>query len=298
MRRTIHHRERRTSFSAATRPACWSAPGPYPVRGCPQLLIEPLKAWLYEALREPIAQRVMLHMKMSRISKAGYVQDLVSRHPSDLMTVVDATFQLHPGGDAPDAYGDAYRDEWTERVFVPLLDKLDAIHVDGSSLYRVDRDSRCLVGRVDQTVQDAADAAIKSAPHAAADHLRAAWVAAYGLSPDPDKVFGESIRDVEELACPLVEQKKAAQNTATIGTVIGELRNSGHKWELLLPGKDGKPRDVDSIVAMMETLWQAQVSRHGGAHESRRHTQEEAEAAVHLAALLVQWLSTGVLRRR
>jgi hypothetical protein len=66
----------------------------------------------------------------------------------------------------------------------------------------------------------------------------------------------------------------------------------------VLPDADGAPRDVDPLVNMLELLWQAQVSRHGGAPKSRHQDQAEAAAAVHLAAVLVQWLSTGVLRKR
>lgn len=59
----------------------------------------------------------------------------------------------------------------------------------------------------------------------------------------------------------------------------------------------GNPRTAEGIVTMMETLWNAQHSRHGGGPNSRRQNQDEAEAAVNLAVFLVQWLSTGVLRK-
>jgi hypothetical protein len=44
-------------------------------------------------------------------------------------------------------------------------------------------------------------------------------------------------------------------------------------------------------------LWKGQ-SRHAGSANSRQQSQAEAEAAVHMAAALVQWLSTGTLRRK
>ncbi|GAB1641808.1 hypothetical protein KRMM14A1259_22310 [Krasilnikovia sp. MM14-A1259] len=152
--------------------------------------------------------------------------------------------------------------------------------------------------RVDEPVQAAIDQSVSAAPETAADHLGVAWAAAYGVSPDPDKAFNEAIRAVEEVACPLIEERKADRGGATLGTVMGELRNnSAHKWELALPNKNAAPRDVGIVVEMMATLWDAQRSRHGGGSNSRRQTLEEAKAAAHLAALLVHWLSTGVLRR-
>jgi hypothetical protein len=49
---------------------------------------------------------------------------------------------------------------------------------------------------------------------------------------------------------------------------------------------------------MMDVLWEAQVSRHGGAPKSRRQDEDEAKAVVPLAAVLVHWLTTNVLRKR
>ncbi|WP_161557854.1 hypothetical protein [Micromonospora sicca] len=48
---------------------------------------------------------------------------------------------------------------------------------------------------------------------------------------------------------------------------------------------------------MLALLWKGQ-SRHAGSPNSRRQSQAEGEAAVHLAATLVQWLAVGVLRRK
>ncbi|MFG3423690.1 hypothetical protein [Micromonospora sp. NPDC048063] len=247
-----------------------------------------------------MAQRVMLRLHLWQDSR--YYEkhkDQLIRDPSqDLLAIIDAALQLHPAwGLDGDRLWDQHR--MTREDVVGSLVALDPLLKDGGSLYRCDFEQHCLVRRVDDTTQAAVDTAIKSASASAADHLRAAWTAAYGLSPDPDKVFNEAIRAVEEVACPFVEQKKAAANSATLGTVIGELgKNAPHKWELMLPGKDGQPSEVGPIVSMMEALWHAQLSRHGGAPKSRRQNQDEAEAAVHLAVLLVQWLSTGVLRKK
>jgi hypothetical protein len=52
------------------------------------------------------------------------------------------------------------------------------------------------------------------------------------------------------------------------------------------------------MVEMLTALWEGQRSRHAGTASARRQTQAEAEAAVHLAAVLVQWLTSGLLRRQ
>ncbi|GIJ52342.1 hypothetical protein Val02_92280 [Virgisporangium aliadipatigenens] len=224
--------------------------------------------------------------------RGSYIDLLVSPADKDnLLEVVDALIYFHPAWQWPPYLA-------TFKAFEGELRALDVLLVDAGSLYRVDMVGRGLARRVDETVQKASSEAVASAKGLAADHLARAWHAAYGVGADPDKAISEAIKAIEEVACPLVEPTKASSNKATLGTAIGELKNSGHKWEILLPDLSGSPRSVDSIVAMMETLWQAQVSRHGGAPKSRPQTREEAEAAVNLAVLLFQWLSTDVLRRK
>jgi hypothetical protein len=178
------------------------------------------------------------------------------------------------------------------------LAELEQILMLGRSAWRVNVRGDGLERRLEPTVTMAARQVVAAAPPATQDHLQAAWAAAFGRHLDPDKVLSEAIRAVEDVACPLVERKKAASGTATLGTALGELRNSFATWELVLPGQDGQPRDIGHLIGMMELLWQSQVSRHGGAPKSRRQSPAEAQAAVHLAVVLVQWLSTGVLRRK
>jgi hypothetical protein len=128
-----------------------------------------------------------------------------------------------------------------------------------------------------------------------ADHLRTAWVAAYGLHPDPDKTYDHAILALEELMCPLVCPRN---NRATLGIVISDLRNQATRWELSIEDSStGRPAGVDGVIQMLDLLWKGQ-SRHGGSPNSRQQTQAEAEAAVHMAAALTQWVTTGVLHRK
>ena len=52
---------------------------------------------------------------------------------------------------------------------------------------------------------------------------------------------------------------------------------------------------MGTIVAMISLLWDNQSSRHGGVLPTRDELPEEARAAVHLAAVLVQWFSSGAV---
>jgi hypothetical protein len=128
----------------------------------------------------------------------------------------------------------------------------------------------------------------------AADHLRAGWRAAYGPNPDPDKAYDESVLAVEAVACPLVAPR---DTTATLGKVIADLKNQAAKWELVITDREGQPSGSDRLIEMLRLLWEGQ-SRHAGGPNARRQTQPEAEAVVHLASTIVQWLTSSVLRRK
>jgi hypothetical protein len=54
------------------------------------------------------------------------------------------------------------------------------------------------------------------------------------------------------------------------------------------------------VVALLELVWKSQLDRHGTADPDvpLSVTHAEAEAAVHLAATLVQWFVTGAVARR
>lgn len=177
-----------------------------------------------------------------------------------------------------------------------IIDMLTA----GGAGWRVTPDGQALERRVDETVTEAVAHTILTAMGVASDHLKTAWRATYERHPDPDKAYAEAVKAVEAVACPLVLEKKTAQGNAILSDVIGVLKSphGGAKWELLFTDRQDTPAAVGPVVAMMGLLMQGHRSRHSGGPASRRQTQAEAEAAVHLAATLVQWLSSDVLRKK
>lgn len=123
--------------------------------------------------------------------------------------------------------------------------------------------------------------------------LADAWRQTYGRPTDPTTAYRQAVRAIEQVACPLVLPNNPK---ATLGNVRDHLRDAPHKWTFTLVDKDDAGT-VDPVVTMFDRLWTGQVSRHGGGRTSREQTQTEAEAAVHLAVVLIQWLTIGALRR-
>jgi hypothetical protein len=201
--------------------------------------------------------------------------------PEVRLDIIDAMLRSQP-----------FSDEWAKEY----VDDLERLLQEGNSAWRVNTTRAGLERRLNGTVTEAVRTTVGSATAAAADHLRTAWAETYGLHPDPDKAYAEAVKAVEAVACPVV---LPTNKLATLGTVLGELRgNQATMWELTLPTVDGMPGAVAPVVGMMKALWEGQRSRHAGTATSRRQEQAEAEAAVHLAAVLVQWLTSGALRKK
>jgi hypothetical protein len=265
-------------------------------RDIPEPLAPVLRHWITLACQhdDQAAQRAALRLriapKLDRHGRHSFVTALheADGHP-DLLDVVDAILKVHR---APDWFQSnlAETAENYAHLIVNLIDALE----DANSAFTVAGNYRQLVERVDLTATTAAEYALENAPPTAGTLLREAWNQAYGLDPDPTSAYGDAVRAVEHVACPLVLPK---DEVGTLGKVIRHLQQGGHKWQFVLVDGDGTGT-IDPLVAMLDRLWTGQVSRHGGGQQSREQTKAEAEAAVHLAATLVQLLTIGALTRR
>jgi hypothetical protein len=124
----------------------------------------------------------------------------------------------------------------------------------------------------------------------AGQHLREAWTQLLGTHPDPSAAYQAAVAAVEVAAKPVVSPNDQG---ATLGRILGELRadvrNETGRWIFELG-----PLQV--VVDMIAALWETQL-RHGDEAAPISETQEEADAAVHMAVALARWFLTGAVRR-
>ena len=169
---------------------------------------------------------------------------------------------------------------------------------DARSVLRVQSGGRGLERRSDAAAEAALIEAVRSAEGAAAagsaaEQLRTAWGCVYALHPDPVKGYALAIKAVESAAHAVVEPRDAK---STMGKMLGRLRAQPDRFSLAIAGPDGTG-DVSPLIRCMELLWEGQSSRHGSSTPTRDETLEEATMAVHLAVTLVQWFTSGAVRR-
>lgn len=165
---------------------------------------------------------------------------------------------------------------------------MENVLLAANSVYKLREDHGGLEMRTTPEVQAQVQEVVNTATGSAGDHLAEAWNAAYSRTPDPVKSYSESIKAVEAALAQHVSPQNAKQ---TLGTMIRDVAVKTSKWKFVIA--DGNVGGVDTVLHMMRMLWDGQTSRHGGVNPTRPETPEEARAAVHLAAALVQFGVSG-----
>jgi len=270
--------------------------------GIPVALREPLRDWIWaEALRNgSVVPRVQRRLGLSQCSGEGgeetAAHDWLARHTRDrdLLDIADAMLALAPRPDGRVPVSDMFTQldvQRRKRLLQELLDDVRSIYMvkaDGSGL---ERRAGVIATRAYSEVARAA--AAKPDAGSAARHLRDAWIAAHALKPDPVTAYSEAIKAVESAAHAILDP---GNSRATLGTMIRQLRDTPQAFGIALAGRSG-PGDVSAVTAMMALLCDGQTSRHGGREPTRPETLEAAQMAVHLAVALVEWCTSGAVRR-
>ena len=233
-----------------------------------------LREWIEESIsgQEEVVHRIAVRLDMGdALDDESYLWEEV--YFGDLYDVIDAILDL--------GWGDA--------------DALQELLDDALSAYTVAPRGLGLATRADPTATAALTESVgtvksRNDAGSAADHLAAAWGAAYALKPDAVRAYSESIKAVEAAAHSVIEP---GNSKATLGTMLRQIRDHPGDYCLMLPA----PIGVAAVTSMMTVLWQGQTSRHGGQTPTRAETVEEARAGLQLAVALVHWFSNGVVRR-
>lgn len=167
------------------------------------------------------------------------------------------------------------------------------LYASGSA-WTVGPDGRSLTRRVLAEAQASAQEAIARGDRET-EYLCAAWRYAYGRNPQPGSAYRDAVRAIEAVICPLVIPN---DSVGTLGKAIAVLRDApaGKFGSIFDDNPRGTP-PVDLIRGILELVWTNQIDRHGTANSEVpiNVSQEQAEAAVQIAVLILQWVRSGVL---
>lgn len=266
----------------------------------PDHLEQPLREWIYKGLGAVGAQQVALRLEIQirpdwtpRGDYAWWLANAVD--PGRLLDVIDAILGAGGPWPVPDPLSPPFGDDpgpYSMRL------ELEVMLAGGRSAYRVSDTGDGLTARVSHASTKAFRSAMTSSSQApnvgsAAELLKIAWDALYALHSDAPKAYRHAIAAVEAAAHGIIQPK---HSTATLGSMLGQLRSQPHQCTLAIPGPSGTG-DIAPLIGMLTLLWEGQTSRHGGQAPTRMETREEAEMAVLLAVTLVHWFTTGAVRR-
>ena len=256
--------------------------------GIPQHLEVPLREWLRGFVpNNEIAVRIMSQLRLPRTPNMAAYADLLTESADYLLDIVDCALRLVKKLKGPGFTSGKVKN-------------LEELLVDSGSAYRVTRSGDGLERRVDPTVTRGFEEAVKTASNnadsgSAAEYLRQAWEEIYGLHPNPPQAYSYAIKAVESAAQSTVQPNHVK---ATLGTMVPEMRQAAHKFTCVIAAPGGASRSgAEPYAALMEQLWNGQTSRHGSQVAARTETQAEAEAAMHIAILLVYMFTSGAIVR-
>lgn len=256
--------------------------------GVPEHLETTLREWIKQAIwSSEFAIRVMARLRIPRKPNVTAIAALTAQEPDSLLDIADCILKILSAS--------------PPSTFNANVSKLDQLLLDSGSAYRVAPSRDGLERRVDPTATSGFNNTVQTASAnansgSAADHLQKAWKAVYGLHPDPSQGYAEAIKAVESAAQSIVQPNNPK---ATLGTMIPEMRQAAHKITSAISAPGGVGRsDAAPFADLMDQLWKGQTSRHGSQVATRTETQEEAEAAVHIAILLVYMFASGAIIRQ
>jgi hypothetical protein len=242
-----------------------------------------------DALHEGIPEHLEVPLRewLPRVPHMAPYTDLVSESADYLLDIIDCALRLVKNLKGPGFTSGKVKD-------------LEELLLDSGSAYRVTRSGDGLERRVDPTATRGFEESVTTASNnansgSAADYLRQAWEEIYGLHPNPPQAYSYAIKAVESSAQSTVQPNHAK---ATLGTMVPEMRQAAHKFRCVIAAQGGASRPgAEPYASLMDQLWNGQTSRHGSQVAARTETQEEAEAGVHVAILLVYMFSSGAIVR-
>ena len=173
---------------------------------------------------------------------------------------------------------------------------LEHILKSAGHVLRVSPDGNRLVERIDPALWDEYEQ-VTQLDDKASQYMQEAWIFAFGREPNLNDAWERAVKAIEVLLKPIVSP---ADDNATLGKMIGALRQSPDKWECKLPdrvynvnGEINSKRGIEVFIDALATIGY-QPDRHGG-DQPQDIDEATARSVLFLATTVVGWLRYGAL---
>lgn len=126
--------------------------------------------------------------------------------------------------------------------------------------------------------------------HPANQLLAEAWHDVFGRHPDPDDAYTTAIKAVEAAAKETIAPR---DQDATLSKMAQAMLDKPSKWSVVIDShNDGA---IETLAWLLRHLMRGHKGRHGGGRRENV-TEERAEAAVKISALMVELFQSGAVR--
>jgi len=176
-------------------------------------------------------------------------------------------------------------------------DALEYILKSAGHVLRVSPDGNRLVERIDPALWDEYEQ-VTQLDDKASQYMQEAWALAFGREPNLNDAWDRAVKAIEVLLKPIVSP---ADDNATLGKMIGALRQAPGKWECKLPDRVYKANGETNVKPGIEVFIDAlatigyQPDRHGS-DQPQDVDEATARSVLFLATTVVGWLRDGILR--
>ena len=132
----------------------------------------------------------------------------------------------------------------------------------------------------------------------ASQYMQEAWIFAFGREPNLSDAWHRAVKAIEVLLKPIVSP---ADDNATLGKMIGALRQAPDKWKCKLPDREYKTNGKTNVKTGIEVFIDAlatigyQPDRHGS-DQPQDVDETTARSVLFLATTVVGWLREQTLR--
>lgn len=178
-----------------------------------------------------------------------------------------------------------------------ILDDLARILIEGGSPYCLKNRGRGyrLEKRVDAVMQKSIDGLGAMGSDAEEiQHLQKAWNKTFGRDPDYQYAYGEIIRAVEAVICPLVEPNNSK---ATLSSVAKVMRNQ-QGWHYVIEPTDEHAQVPGGFMRLaVEAIMNNHQLRHAGGGDHTPVSEEQTKGALYMAVTILQAVHDGLITR-